>query len=743
MELIITEKMAQMENIADAFKLTEQERIIEITTVSKGVKKITQQKVKFYSGDYNGSEIVILSAKGHIVELRGRSSKKMTELNQIAMFNFTWKAPTKRDKDKYAKFILMKEYFKEADEIIGATDNDEEGELIFWNLVEFFKPTATISRMLYVSMTEKAILDAYTKRGAIRKNIALSSELRSWMDKSYGYVFSKLLTNSFCKVTGDKYIQLSVGRVMTPALSYLVMRMEQIEEAKLKLRDIIPKMEINFGLEAQMPSTNTLNKSIYLDEETDNISMDDAKLLTKKYSNITGEVVKTEKKGYFNKAPSSGITIDDVRDFGYENGIDYTRTDNILEALYLGKYISYPRSESTILPEEEEYHAEILPSCLKYIGIWDYKELIEDLIVREVPLMGEENDEAHFGIHPTGELPVKLPADYQMIYEFIVRTYIKGFCKRRDFDRYICYVEFPLRIKFKKRFSINFDMIFEKLNELENLYDILEENLEWDVESWREGKWTLDAGDIEGIDFQILINYAEISEYLGYAKFLEDKSTYWEIIKDHGYTIIDNIALKNFEEEDESLVPEINIGDTVMTRCSLEKLTTIPSPPKKIDKKELFTFMKDNGLGTDATRSSIMEKLWGLDALTQKQIYPILVRGNPPIPTILGIRIYDAIKQINDKLIKTVLTKEFEVHRDSVKKGTQNPEDIKEQIKKEITAIVQAKMNDRETIGKAIAFFGTCQKCEARMKLVSWKKGDQIMFFLACEKDECKFTAPI
>lgn len=57
--------------------------------------------------------------------------------------------------------------------------------------------------------------------------------------------------------------------------------------------------------------------------------------------------------------------------------------------------------------------------------------------------------------------------------------------------------------------------------------------------------------------------------------------------------------------------------------------------------------------------------------------------------------------------------------------------------------IINDKLEDLERIGEQLAFFGQCQKCESRMKLVSWNKNGEFLFFLACESNDCDFTSPI
>jgi len=157
------------------------------------------------------------------------------------------------------------------------------------------------------------------------------------------------------------------------------------------------------------------------------------------------------------------------------------------------------------------------------------------------------------------------------------------------------------------------------------------------------------------------------------------------------------------------------------------------NPPKRYTKEELYKFLRDNHLGTDATRSIILQKLWNGN----------LLRGDPPFPTVLGKRIIEAIKMINLKLTKTQLTREFEHNMKQVKEELWGIDGIKNELRVEIISIVNAKLGDMEEIGTNIAFFGNCQRCDGRMKLISYVKQGQSGFFLACEKEDCNYTMPI
>lgn len=663
MILIIAEKDSQANNIADALNLLKR-------TISVEIKKGIKEEIKYYGGTYDSNDIILLGTGGHLLELRGRSS-------EILYFGFTWKPPTQRSKDKLAKYKFIKEKVKTATEIIVATDSDEEGELIGYNLVNTLKVLSKATRMMFISMTEKAVIKAFNERGPLRINIAKGAEIRTWMDKVFGYIFSKYLTQAYCSVTGAQYLQLPVGRVMTPALSFIIENMLKIEQEKKIRAEHEPKVIYRFELKVNLPNINTgLDKELLeIDDNQYRLTHKELNRLIWKYKNLKGKIIDISTKNYYIRAPNSGFTIDEIVSWAYKKGIDYERTIVILQVLYINKLISYPRSESTILPEDEEYHSDILKNCLDFLKLNNKEEIIQ----RKIPNMGKESDGAHYAIHPTEKKAGKLPPDYELIYDHIVKTYVKGFCKNKTFWEHQYTVQFKV-IPFEKRFTIDY--------------------------------------------------YNEE----GYQEEYEKTAPYWKTIEDYGYEVVDSPSLLDYEPPERDYAPNLRKGQIVSTEMIIEQSLDFPFVSSPKNKDDLLEYMKKSSLGTDATRYNIVGKLWDIN----------MVRENKPvIPTVLGMKVYEAIMDLNPKLTRTELTQEFEEKRKNVEKGELTINEVKESVISIISELINDRVNDLENIGVRLAFFGECLKCGSRMKLVSWNKNGNFLFFLACESEECDFTSPI
>src|SRR5699024_10967129 len=102
-------------------------------------------------------------------------------------------------------------------------------------------------------------------------------------------------------------------------------------------------------------------------------------------------------------------------------GYSAQRAMSLAEELYTAGYITYPRTDNTVYPDDLDIE-ELLE------GFTNHREFGEDaesLLESEeiVPTEGDEETTDHPPIHPTGELPSasELGDDEREIYELVVR----------------------------------------------------------------------------------------------------------------------------------------------------------------------------------------------------------------------------------------------------------------------------------------------------------------------------------
>ena len=119
--------------------------------------------------------------------------------------------------DKKKKVSELKRALKDADELYLATDEDREGEAIAWHLLETLQPTVPVKRMVFHEITREAIHRALEATRDIDTRLVDAQETRRVLDRLYGYEVSPVLWR---KVRAG----LSAGRVQSVATRLVVER---------------------------------------------------------------------------------------------------------------------------------------------------------------------------------------------------------------------------------------------------------------------------------------------------------------------------------------------------------------------------------------------------------------------------------------------------------------------------------------------------------------------------------------
>jgi DNA topoisomerase I len=113
----------------------------------------------------------------------------------------------------------LKGLLKDASELYLATDEDREGEMISWHLLQYLKPpkNVPVKRMVFHEITKNAIDRAVSNPRSIDTGLVAAAEGRRILDRLFGYEVSPVLWR---KVNRG----LSAGRVQSPAVRLVVER---------------------------------------------------------------------------------------------------------------------------------------------------------------------------------------------------------------------------------------------------------------------------------------------------------------------------------------------------------------------------------------------------------------------------------------------------------------------------------------------------------------------------------------
>ena len=126
----------------------------------------------------------------------------------------------------------LKYHQKNAESIWLASDYDREGESIAWHISDELKlNSSNRKRIVFTSITKKAILDSIKSPTDIDMNMFYSQQARRILDRLIGYLVSPVLWKHI-QSSNKKKISLSAGRVQSVVLRLIVER--EIEISKFQ-----------------------------------------------------------------------------------------------------------------------------------------------------------------------------------------------------------------------------------------------------------------------------------------------------------------------------------------------------------------------------------------------------------------------------------------------------------------------------------------------------------------------------
>ena len=344
-----------------------------------------------------------LSSYGHIMDLD--KSKMSIDFEN----NFEPIYVINDDKKKVVD--ALKKGAKRAKEVLIATDKDREGEMIAWNIAHVLK-LQNYKRIVFTSVTKKALEDAIKDADKINENIVNSQKARRILDRLVGYELSPLL-DSFM----DSH-NLSAGRVQSVVARLIVDREKEIskffsgnlnsyflvkgvfivEEQLLKCQLYIKK-----GLLTSKPFKGDISKILLKEEVTELLKQ------------MIGSIYKIE--NVFDKkrmqSPQNPYTTSTLQQDGSTKlSFNGKRTMRAAQNLYEAGLITYMRTDAIILSEEA------LNKIEKYVlatyGPKYYKKTIYG--------SKEGAQEAHEAIRPT-DINVIEAEEYGKIGRDEIRLY--------------------------------------------------------------------------------------------------------------------------------------------------------------------------------------------------------------------------------------------------------------------------------------------------------------------------------
>jgi len=386
-----------------------------------------QGYIEFRSNTFFPNGAYLSWGIGHLVELvePSRYQKEWGDWNKEALASFPISPKEFKfevAKGKEEQFGVIETLLREVDEVIIATDCDREGENIAWSILKQANATnKTMKRLWINSLEEDAVREGFKnlRDGNDYYPMYLEAQTRQFSDWLVGMNLTKLYT-IFLKEKGMQGT-FSVGRVQTPTL-YMVYEQEE------KIRQFVSKpfFELN-GLAEHTNGNFQMKTSVKSDSKEEIEKIIKSKNLAKVDTTITKLEEKQEKESAPKLYTMSGIQVKANKLWKYSP----QRTLEIVQGLYEKKLLTYPRTDTPYITENEFSY--LLANLEHY----------EDLLGQSLPIAFKEprkgyvdasKVQEHYAIVPTKEKATKktldsLTKDEQNIYIEVIKNTVSMFCK--------------------------------------------------------------------------------------------------------------------------------------------------------------------------------------------------------------------------------------------------------------------------------------------------------------------------
>ncbi|WP_304287028.1 DNA topoisomerase 3 [Porphyromonas uenonis] len=595
--------------------------IAEKPSVARDIAKILGA-TEARSGYIEGNGYAVTWTYGHLCTLKEpedyQSNWQGWRLASLPMIPERFGIKLIHEEHIERQFAVIQGLVSQAERVINCGDAGQEGELIQRWVLQLAGCTCPVERLWISSLTDQSIREGFA-------NLRPSKDL----DTLYHAGLARALGDWLLGINGTRLYTLtdryssrqrgvrSVGRVQTPTLALVVDRQAEIES-------FVPVTTY----EMQTTYRGTLFRADTTQEVE--VTFAERQRVEELIERIAKEplvVQAVEQKKSTEYPPRlfdlTSLQVEANKKFGFTA----EQTLRLIQSLYEKKVTTYPRVDTTFLPEDQYPKVgETLQGIARHAKLGGF---IAPLLSSDKPLkkskkvFDNKKITDHHAIIPTGQLSSGLTPDEEQIYLLVALRYIAAFypdAKVSTTTVRATVEEYPLRASGKT---------------------IL-------VEGWRE-VLKPDSGK-EGDDTS-------------------------EGAKDKEQT------LPPFKEgESGPHEPTIRESTSTPPRYYTEAtlLRAMETAGKGVEDEELRDALKMNGIGRPSTRAAIIETLF-------KRGY-IVREGKSLRATPAGIQL---IESIQDPLLKSVeLTGRWELKLRQIESREYDPGQFLNELKAQVTALV-------------------------------------------------------
>ena len=511
-------------------------------------------------GFISGEADIVTWCVGHLVELDDpqaydpRLERWRVEDLPILPDEFKYH-PSERTRDQFnvIRSLLGREDVRS---VVNAADAGREGELIFDLVYTLSGCRKPVERLWISSLTRDAILEGFRnlKPAEEYRGLRDSAHARQRADWLVGINATRAQTVR-ARRAGHEGV-FSLGRVQTPTLALIVGRDAEIA-------NFVPVDYFEVVATFRAPGGEYAGRWFGKDGSRFD-KREEAEAVARKVEGRTGSVQQVEKKAAREKPPLLHDLTSLQRAANVRYAFTAARTLELAQALYEKKFVTYPRTSSRHLSKAV---AEEIEAHVRAASVGPYVPFIEKILAAGRPkLTSRHVDDKkvtdHHAVIPTKQQisASALSPDEKRIYDLVARRFLAAFFPDAELERTT-------------------------------------------VVTAAEGERFITRGTVV-----LKAGWREVEPPARGAKAAEDG------------------AKKGGEEEDEESaeLPPLKAQDPAEVLRAEAQAKQTKAPPrysessllgametagKKVEDEELRLAMKDAGLGTPATRASIIETL--------------------------------------------------------------------------------------------------------------------------------------
>ena len=412
--------------------------IAEKPSVAKDIAKVLGAN-QSRDGYMEGNGYQVTWTFGHLCELKEpheyNQQWKYWSLGSLPMIPPRFGIRLKQDKGVEHQFKVITSLMQNADSIINCGDAGQEGELIQRWVMQLAGAKCPVQRLWISSLTEEAIREGFQnlKDQSHYQSLYEAGLMRAIGDWTLGMNATRLYTlkyRSNDRSQGANQV-LSIGRVQTPTLALIVRRQQEIENfvptTYWVLTTLYRDTVFNVVMEEEEKEDSQTEKQeqAKTKEKTPKgfKTREEGEAVLEKIKDLPFTVKKIEKKKGKEAPPRlfdlTSLQVECNRKFGYSAD----QTLQLVQSLYEKKVSTYPRVDTTFLPDD------VYPKCGQIMnGLKDYFHLMDRIkgqkLRKDKKFFDNSKVTDHHAIIPTGQPIIGLTEAEKKVFDLIARRFI-------------------------------------------------------------------------------------------------------------------------------------------------------------------------------------------------------------------------------------------------------------------------------------------------------------------------------